>query len=250
MNINTTINYADLSRMEVAPTARDLRRWVWGWLLAGNALGVNGVVKRRWYVRKHKLWEYARGMAYTGVSRPARSNGTSLSILDVGGAMTLPVFYLAGLGDKVVSLDIDRTLAEQTNAVAGRYSFPVDARTTNLVEEDPKPADLGAPGGFDRVYSFCVIEHIPSPGQARVASRMAGLLKPGGLMCLTFDFGEHAPTAEPLRTAAHVQAIRDAVGLPLTGGGEFVDNGKRYRLDRKHPGKPYTFGSLFFRKPT
>ena len=171
-----------------------------------------------------------------------------MNVLDVGGAMTMPVFYLAGLGDSVVCLDINEPMTRQTNEVAKRKALKVDARTTNLVNEDPGAADLGAPGGFDRVYCFCVIEHIPMPGQAVVASRMAGLLKPGGQMCLTFDFGEHAPTEQPLYTLDHVRAIRQAIGLPLMGS-EFTDNTRRFPLNRRFPGKQYTFGSMFFAKP-
>lgn len=248
VNNNTTLDRADLERPEVAPTARDLKRWVWRWRCSGTPLGVNGAVKRRWYVRWHKMWEYSRGLAYTGASKPARQGGGgAMQILDVGGAMTMPVFYLAGLGDRVVVLDINEPMTRQMNDIAKAKGLKVDGRTTNLVDEDVAAEQLGAPGGFDRVYCFCVIEHIPMPGQAVAARRMAGLLKRGGQMCITFDFGEHAPTEQPLYTVEHVHAIREAIGLPLIGG-EFEDNGQRFPLNRKWPDKRYTFGSMFFRK--
>jgi len=252
LHINTTLDYADLARPDVAPTARSIRRWTWRWLLSGNRLGVNGSVKRRWYIRRHKMWEYSRGLAYTHTSQPMRAPGTTFTVLDVGGAMTAPVFYLASQGDHVVCLDIDTPMTNEMNAHAQRRGLKIDARTTNLGEENPSPEQLGLPdgcGGFDRVYCFCVIEHIPPPQQQRVAERMATLLKPGGLMCLTFDFGEHAPTEAPLHSLAHVQAIREAIGLPLLGNQTFDDNGKRFPLNRKHPDAQYTFGSMFFSKP-
>ena len=146
-----------------------------------------------------------------------------------------------------ISLATNEPMTAQMNQIARAKNLKVDARTTNLVNENPAAADLGCPGGFDRVYCFCVIEHIPMPGQAVVAQRMAGLLKPGGQMCLTFDFGEHAPTEQPLYTRDHVKAIRESIGLPLMGG-EFEDNGKRFPLNRRFPGKQYTFGSMFFEK--
>lgn len=248
MTINTTLDYNDLSRPEVAPTVADLKKWVWKWLFSGTPLGVNGAVKHRCYVRAHKMWEYSRGLAYTHASGPTRKGGP-LKVLDVGGAMTMPVFYLAGLGDSVVVLDINQQMTNQMNQIAAKKGLKVDGRTTNLVTENPSPADLGAPGGFDRVYCFCVIEHIPMPGQAVAAARMARLLKPGGQMCLTFDFGEHAPTEQPLYTLDHVRAIRDSIGLPLMGGGDFEDRGTRFPLNRRHPGKQFTFGSMFFEKP-
>lgn len=249
-NINTTIDYSDLNRPEVAPTHRDLKKWIWRWFFSRTPLGVNGAVKRRWYVREHKMWEYSRGLAYTGASKPARGAHGPMKVLDVGGAMTMPVFYLAGLGDSVTVLDISEPMTRQMNEIAKVKGLKVDGRTTNLVDEDVTAEELGAPGGFDRVYCFCVIEHIPMPGQAVAARRMAGLLKPGGQMCITFDFGEHAPTEQPLYTLEHVRAIREAIGLPLVGGaaGEFADNGKRFPLNRNWPDKSYTFGSMFFQK--
>ncbi len=68
-------------------------------------------------------------------------------------------------------------------------------------------------------------------------------------MCLTFDYGDHAPTEAPLKDAAQVQEICQAVGLPLMVNDSFVDTGTRDRLDRKYPDRPYTFGSLFFCRP-
>lgn len=248
MNVNTTIDRADMQRPEVAPTVRDLKLFTLAWLASGAPLGVNGAVRRRWYVRWHKLWEYSRGLAYTGASRPARKAGQTFSVLDVGGAMTLPVFYLASLGDRVCVCDIDEGMTAQTARIAEKKGLPVDARTTDLASGDPEPGEIGPPEGFDRVYSFCVIEHILPPGQERAARNMARLLRPGGMLCLTFDFGEHAPTESPLYTLDHVAKIRDAIGLPLVGDA-FEDNGKRFPLNRRHPDKQYTFGSLFFRKP-
>ncbi len=247
--INKTLEFSDLRSPQIQPTVASLHRWLWNWLLRGERLAVNGHVKRRLYIRKHKMWEYARGLALTGASAPVRRTKNSMTVLEVGGAMTAPEFYLASQGDRVMCLDIDEKLTAQTNGTARRRGLHVDARTTNLVDEDPSSEDLGVEGGFDRAYSFCVIEHIPPPGQQTAARRIAGLLKPGGQMCLTFDYGEHAPTEAPLKDTAQVQEICHAVGLPLMVNDSFVDTGTRYRLDRKYPDHPYTFGSLFFHRP-
>lgn len=247
--INKTLDYADLRDPVIRPTVASLKRFVWRWLLHGERLGVNGHVKRRTYIRPHKMWEYARGLALTGASAPVRNARGPFDVLDVGGAMTAPVFYLAALGDRVVCLDIDPTLVAQTADAARRRRLAVDARTTDLAgDADVTAASLGVPGGFDRAYSFCVIEHVRPPGQERLAQRMGRLVKPGGELCITFDFGEHAPTEAPLSTIEHVGRIREAVGLPLMAQG-FLDTQQRYALDRKYPDRPYTFGSLFFRRP-
>jgi SAM-dependent methyltransferase len=246
--LNKTLAYEDLEDPAIAPTCADLRRFVRRWFLRGHRLGVNGKVRRRVRVRAQKMWEYSRALALTRASAPTRAAGP-LRVLDVGGAMTLPVFYLGSLGDTVVSLDIDTKLVEETNRTAARARLAVRALPTNLVEEDPSAVELGAPGGFDRVFCLCVIEHIVPPGQQRVAERMAKLLKPGGQMAITFDYGENARSEAPMDGPEDVEALRGAIGLPLLGNGSFADDGRRYSISRRHPEKPFTFGSLFFGKP-
>ncbi len=248
--INKTLDPADLRDPRVRPTVKSLNRWVWRLLLCGRQLGVNGHVKRRAYIRKHKMWEYARGLALTESSAPARGQAGPFSILDVGGAMTAPVFYLASLGDQVVCLDIDEQLTDQTLRVARHCGLRIAARATNLIEEELPTDDLGVENGFDRVFCFCVIEHVPPPGQAVLAQRMAALVKPGGMLSVTFDFGEDAPSQAPLRTLERVDELRSAIGLPLMGNDAFVDTGSRHRLDRRYPDRLFTFGSMFFQKPS
>lgn len=247
--VNKTLQFEDARDPRVAPTVADMKKWVLRWRLKGEPLGVNGAVKKRWYVRPHKMWEYSRGLALTGASGPTREPGSKLHCLDVGGAMTLPILYLGSLGDRVVCLDIDPTMTRQSMDAAKRQNLDLDCRTTNLGEEDPSAADLGAPeAGFDRVYCFSVIEHILPPEQERVASRMGKLVRPGGMLCITFDFGEHGPMEAPMRTMDDAHKLGDLIGLPLVGG-DFVDTGDRYPLNRKHPQARYTFGSMFFRRP-
>ncbi len=159
------------------------------------------------------------------------------------------IFYLAGLGDRVLCLDIDEAMCDQTNRVARARGLPLEARTENLAAVDPDPRALGAEDGFDRVYCFCVIEHVVPPGQLRLARALGSLVRPGGQLCLTFDYGEQAPTEAPIRRPDDVEEIREAIGLPLAGNGSFVDTGRRYALHKHHPDKRYTFGSLFFHRP-
>ncbi|MEO1009172.1 MAG: class I SAM-dependent methyltransferase [Planctomycetota bacterium] len=247
--VNKTLAFEDARDPRIAPTVADMKRWARGWRLKGEPLGVNGYVKKRWYVRRHKMWEYSRGLALTAASGPTRSPGGPLHVLDVGGAMTLPILYLASLGDRVVCLDIDPTMTEQSNAAAARQGLDLHARMDNLGEVDPSAADLGAPeSGFDRVYCFSVIEHILPPQQERVASRMGRLVRPGGMLCVTFDFGEDGPMEAPMRTMEDAHRLADLIGLPLVGG-PFSDTGERFALNRKHPAARYTFGSMFFRRP-
>ncbi|MDH3590611.1 MAG: class I SAM-dependent methyltransferase, partial [Planctomycetota bacterium] len=147
------------------------------------------------------------------------------------------------------SLDISQPLVDETNRIARRIGTDVDAKNVNLAEEAPSAADLGAPGGFDLVICFCVIEHIVPPGQGRVAERMGHLLKPGGQLAITFDYGPNANSEAPIPTLENVHALRDLIGLPLMGNQEFYDDGRRYPLSRRNPHRPFTFGAMFFEKP-
>ena len=235
--LNKTMSLDDLRLPEVAAEARRLKRLTFGMWLRRIPFAVNGVLKWRFYVRRHKLWEYARGMAYGDFQKGMR-------VLDFGGAATLPIFHLARQGCDVLSLDIDRKLSDYTNTVAERHRWPLRASTHDLTAAEA-PADWGQ---FDRVISFCVIEHIPKALQPKAMGRLASLLKPGGLFQLTFDFGEDAPVDGALRDAAEVSGLAAASGLGLAGNPQFVDTGERFAIDKKHPNRRFTFGSLFLRK--
>ena len=193
----------------------------------------------RWRrIRWNKLWEYARGLAY-GEFRPG------LRVLDFGGGSTAPVFYLASMGCDVVSLDIDANLTRQANAVAQLTGWPLHGSAFDLACREPR-ADWGP---FDRVISFCVIEHIAKRRQLETLRRLASLLRPGGLLEVTFDFGERAPVDGAIRSTAEVLEMIRATGLTPEGDGAFHDTGERFALDKKYPDRHFTFGSLFLRKP-
>jgi SAM-dependent methyltransferase len=247
MILNKTLEFSDLDETSVRATVLSLKRWLWRWYLRGGSFAQNGRIKRRPYLRQHKMWEYARGLALTGAAEPTRNGNTSMRVLDVGGAGSATALYLGSLGDRVLCLDIDERLCEQANVIARRRRLPVESRVTNLAELTVDPADVG--DGFDRVYCFCVIEHVQPPGQAVLARRLGEMLRPGGQMCVTFDYGEQAPTEAPIRGPADVESLMEIVGLPLAGNAKFVDTGSRFMLNRHLPETRYTFGSLFFKRP-
>ena len=228
---------ADLRLPEVLSAARGLKRlalWMW---LRRIPFAVNGVLKKRGYVRWHKLWEYSRGLAYGDFQKGMR-------VLDFGGAATLPIFHLARRGCDILSLDIDPKLADYTNVVAEKYRWTLRASTFDLTAAEA-PAEWGK---FDRVISFCVMEHIPKILQPRTIGRLASLLRPGGMFQLTFDFGENAPVGGAFHDVAQVSDLVAASGLGLVGNPEFVDTGERFAIDKKYPDRRFTFGSLFLRK--
>lgn len=236
-NINKTLSLADLRRPEVAAAAARLRRFAL-WLAVRRApFAVNGVLRWRWRIKWNKLWEYARGLAYGDFAPGHR-------VLDFGGGATIPVLHLARAGCEVLSLDIDERLTAHTNAMARRFGWRLEGSTFDLTQHDaPERWEK-----FDRVISFCVIEHIPKDRQLKTLARLAALLKPGGLFELTFDFGEDAPVSGAVRSVAEVQEMIAATGLTPLGDVAFHDTGERFALDKRHPGHQFTFGSLFLKK--
>jgi 2-polyprenyl-3-methyl-5-hydroxy-6-metoxy-1,4-benzoquinol methylase len=235
--INKTISPGDPMRPEVAAAADALRATAHRLWFRRVPFAVNGVLKMRWRIKWNKLWEYSRGLAYGDFQ-------SGMRVLDFGGGATIPLFHLAKNGCEVLSLDIDQKLTEHTNAVAQRTGWKLKGSTFDLTQNEA-PADWGK---FDRVISFCVIEHIPKELQIKTLARLAGMLKPGGLFELTFDFGKDAPVTGAIRSADEVVEMIAATKLTPLGDGKFHDTGERFAIDKKYPDNYFTFGSLFLAK--
>jgi len=241
-----TYSPGDFRRAEIAGPARRLRRYALRLGLQGTPFAVNGILRRRFWTRRNKLWEYACGLAFLeeqGIRAPVQGQAAP-RILDFGGAGTLPIFYLAQLGFEVLCLDIDRGLSAYTNQLAERCGWKLRASTHNLVT-DSAPAEWGR---FDAAVSFSVLEHLAKPEQAPLLARVAALLRPGGGFALTFDFGEHAPQPNAVRTLEEVSALVSAARLSWADGVSLKDTGERFALDKRHPGRLFTFASCFLLK--
>ena len=137
-----TLSRRDLRAPGVAAWARALRRFAFRLGIEGTPFAVNGILRRRFTVRRHKLWEYARSAAAVlrgsdsvvqGGAAPHESSAP-LRVLDFGGAATLPVFFFAAQGCEVECLDIDEALAEWTNHVAEVHGWHLHASIHNLVD--------------------------------------------------------------------------------------------------------------------
>ncbi|GEM_PF-918877 len=250
-----TLNPADLNDPAVRPRADQLRRFAWKLAIANVPFAVNGVLRRRFLVRPHKTWEYARGLACVLAKRDARASRRrepraeggrdrrKFRVLDFGGAATLPVFYLAQLGCEVWCLDVDPTLVNWTNQTAWKRNWTLRALTDDLTAA-PAPPEWGR---FDAVVSFSVLEHLARPAQAVAVQRLAGLVKPQGVLALTFDYGKDAPQPNALRNETEVHRLIAASGMkPMHG--DFTDSGQRFALDKRHPRRLFTFASLFLKK--
>ena len=238
-----TYDPGDLRLPQMAPWVRALRAFGAKLALRGTPFAVNGVLRHRFFVRRHKLWEYAASAAWL----LPRAGRTSLRILDFGGAATLPVYFFAARGCRVECLDIDEALCAATRDAAARHRWPLAARSHNLVESPAPPEWAGA---FDAVISASVLEHLPRDRQAGTLARLAALVRLGGRVVLSFDFGAHAPQRGAVRSVEQVESLVAATGLAYAEGEPFRDTGARYALDRRYPDRQFTFGLLFLERKT
>ncbi len=235
-----TYDPRDFELSQMAPWVRALRAFGARLGIQGTPFAVNGVLRRRLYARRHKLWEYAAAVACLYADGERR-----LRILDFGGAATLPVYFFASRGCEVSCLDIDAALCEATNRAAVRHRWKLRAAPVDLLDSEPSP---GMRGPFDAVISASVLEHLPKNQQAKAVARLAALLRPAGVLVMTFDFGADAPQPCAVRSVEEVERLVVASGLAWMGGQPFHDTGARFALDRRHPDRKFTFGAVFLER--
>ena len=167
-----------------------------------------------------KLWEDAWLIHHSRVTPGQR-------ILDVGGASTIFSFYLASIGCRVAVLDNDwANCGTIFNAryVAKRMGWDLAAWDRDVEQPLPFPEER-----FDRVYSVCVLEHLPSEVRQFLMREIGRVLKPGGIVGLTMDYDEARPvllTDKGLRFAQKAKLERDVIrpsGLTVYGPSSWVD---------------------------
>jgi SAM-dependent methyltransferase len=255
-----TLAYGDLALPAIAPWTAELRRFALKLGATNLPFAVNGILKRRIWLRRHKMWEYARAVACVmgqkNARRGAAVRGASdapagevkerrkFRVLDFGGGATLPVFFLAQRECEVWCLDVDSALVNWTNKAAWKRSWRLRALTHDLTQQSAPP-DWGK---FDAVISCSVLEHTAKPHQKLVFERLGGLLKPGGVLLFSFDYGKDAPAENAVRSEAEIRALVESSGLSFLAGDAFEDTGERFALDKRHSRRKFTFASLFLQK--
>jgi len=236
MALNKTISKSDLRLPEVWDRSKELTHFMRSLLWRGERCAMNGVNKFRWNIPWNKLWEYSRGLAYI----PCRKNWR---VLDFGGGASLPVYHLASMGMELHSYDIDVRLIAEAQAMAEKHGWGLKAEARDLTRQPLTESE-----SFDWVISYCVIEHLPKIMQSRIAAHLGSLVKKGGFLTVTFDYGPTAPVPDAIRTEEEVRAFIGLTGMEPIDGIPFQDTGERYVLDKKYPSAAFTFGSLFLKK--
>lgn len=121
------------------------------------------------------------------------------------------------------------------------YHFVQDIR--NLEFED---------NFFDRVFCICVIEHIEPENQEKAIKELVRVLKPGGILSLTFDYGNYWGS---LDSSGTIKSPRDLFERIIKPSGLEVICNESLKTDVElfpllpYESIEYIFGSLFMRKP-
>lgn len=176
-----------------------------------------------------------------------------LRILDAGGASSLICCYLSSLGCDVHAIDLNRELVVNASRVAAAMGWHMRAYRMDMTR-------LEFPDNyFDHAYSICVLEHLTQHEKQAALREIARCLRPGGVLSLTFDYRNPAPTLRStgpdtrpenqLSTPSDLQrAFLSTDCFDLLGNPSFHDNGKSYLVHPRFNQTPYTFGAIFLKK--
>ena len=154
---------------------------------------------------------------------------------------------------EVHSVDLNPVLVEAGRTIAQKTGWKLESYAMNM-------ESLEFPDGhFDHAYSICVFEHLHAELRQRALREIARVLKPGGILHITFDYrgpgvslagqGLNYDAENLIQSPEDVQRHFLASGLfEAHGNAEFVDNGESY-LDWPGPGdERYTFGAILLRR--
>lgn len=165
----------------------------------------------------YRLWEYTS--LFPALDGAAKDE----LVLDVGGAGAPLAYLLSESGYRVMTIDLQPLLVAVAQHVASVLSLPLDARVADVV------TDLGELDGQVGTVTFVsVLEHIPEEDRRAIFAALFRLLRPGGLLYMTFDYGDYEARdryAQPGRAAHVSRSVGDVVAL----AGELESVGFRFR---------------------
>lgn len=115
-----------------------------------------------------RFWEQVRAIAFLG-------NVKGKKILDVGTRESVVPIYLTKKGAEVTAIDLNP-----------KYVHPYPGLT---IEEGDATELKYADESFDYVLSTACIKHIPGWGDRAAMREMARVVKPNGLVAVSFDYG-------------------------------------------------------------
>jgi SAM-dependent methyltransferase len=133
----------------------------------------------------YRLWEYTSLIELCGLTeKKNQQRAEPLKILDCGGCSSAIDFFLAERGFCVYSIDLNDFLVHNGNFIAKKKKLTlknVCADFTSLPFEN---------NNFDIVFSISVMEHIDNDLRIKAIREMERVVKPGGYIYNTFDYGD------------------------------------------------------------
>ena len=170
---------------------------------------------------KTKLWENAWVLANSGV-RPGDV------VLDIGGASTIFSFLLASMGCEVHVVDNDwgnHGIIYNSKYVSHKMGWNMTSYGKDISRPLPFKDNY-----FDKVFSICVVEHLPVEVRKFVMKEMNRVLKPGGIVALTMDYDIHRNTPgldKGLRYSLRDKIKKEVIepsALAIYGNGKMEDD--------------------------
>jgi ubiquinone/menaquinone biosynthesis C-methylase UbiE len=239
MDINKTFTRPDiLNYIETSPTVAEIRNLVdiltekgFRTTAAGHLAKSNlsEQVKYQFTVHNMRAWEYGRVYDILQL-RPG------MKVLDCGGASSPLVFYCAQKGINITTIDLQSSLVQNSKEVAEKMGWKMNALVQDMTQ---MPFEKGS---FDAVFSISVLEHMNHDLKGKSLREFNRVLKPGGMVGITFDFGRSidAKTSydykkydqyhTPIQNIFEIQKyVIEASGLEVYGNKVFkpvIDNDK------------------------
>ncbi len=196
-------------------------------------------------LRPFRIWEY------TWLYKCLDLSAGGANVLDLGGSASHLSVLAAIAGCRVTSIDINPAFVQAAKECARSLDLDLlDARVGDMRDLSALPD-----GYFDVVMACSVLEHLTAQDQEVALREMARVLKPGGAVGLTFDFGTGAPGANEHLPPPHAPPpdAREALRRYLQGS--LVQIGNAFSEDPipgslfRHESVSYSVASLFLGKP-
>jgi ubiquinone/menaquinone biosynthesis C-methylase UbiE len=181
--INKPFELADMEDINRSPIALELKEMVveltkknLATTITGNLNNSNLNSGKDFFTPRY-LWSYVRIIEVLNLKRGMR-------VFDAGGASSPIVFYYGKKGIEIVTMDLQKSLVENTKKVASKMGWKITAIEGDMTETS-FPDNY-----FDAIFSIAVLQVLPNEIKVKAMKEFARILKPGGIIGLVFDFGE------------------------------------------------------------
>jgi 2-polyprenyl-3-methyl-5-hydroxy-6-metoxy-1,4-benzoquinol methylase len=202
VKINKLCDVAELEKEPLKMVADEIRQ-LYSELKASNVEFYHKMSLQR-------LWEYAMAICYSGIKNGAR-------VLDAGSGGSIFPAILNKKGCDVYVIDLENERINWTKGIASFLKIDLHCDVINMAELPFKK------NFFDKIYSVSVIEHIYERERRKALKEMARVLKPGGIMVLSFDYDSSKIKGAP-QTKNDIDEIINFTGLKILGN-DFDNSG-------------------------